>query len=100
MKYLALFATLVVSVGMVACKHAAAAASTVSVAITIFPTATQTVLPGGSITFTETVTNTTNTAVTWEVNGNAGGDASDGLISTAGACTASTCVYTAPSAVI
>ena len=75
-------------------------ASTVSVAITIFPTATQTVLPGGSITFTETVTNTTNTAVTWEVNGNAGGDASDGLISTAGACTASTCVYTAPSAVI
>src|SRR5579862_8665566 len=93
MKYLALFATLVVSVGMVACKHAAAAASTLTVAITIFPTATQTVLPGGSFTFTETVTNTTNTAVTWEVDGNVGGDATDGLISTTG-------VYTAPSAVI
>ncbi len=93
MKYLALFATLVISMGMVACKHAAAAVTTVPVAITIFPTATQTVLPGGSVTFTETVTNTTNTAVTWEVNGNVGEDASDGLISTTG-------VYTAPSAVI
>ena len=85
MKYLALFATLAISMGMVACKHAAAAASTVPVAITIFPTATQTVLPGGSVTFTETVTNTTNTAVTWEVDGNVGGRRhATGLISTSG----------------
>jgi hypothetical protein len=94
MKYLALFATLVISMGVVACKKAAAPATTPPVvAITIFPTATQMVLPSGTINFSETVTNTTNTAVTWEVNGNLGGDTTDGLISTTG-------VYTAPSAVI
>ncbi len=90
MKHLALFATLVISMGVVACHKAAAPASTLPVAITIFPTATQTVLPGATITFTETVTNTTNTAVTWEVNGNVGGDITVGTISTTG-------LYTAPS---
>jgi hypothetical protein len=90
MKYLALLATLAISMGSVACKKSAAAASTVPVVITIFPTATQTVLPGGTLTFTETVTNTTNTAVTWEVNGAAGGSLTTGTISTTG-------VYTAPS---
>jgi len=106
MKYLALFATLVIFMGVIGCHSAAAPASTLPVAVTIFPTATQTVLPGATITFTETVTNTTNTAVTWEVNGNDGGDATVGLICAAGAgpctassgaCTAATCVYTAPS---
>jgi putative Ig domain-containing protein len=94
MKYLALFATLVISMGIVACKKAAPPASTApAVVVTIFPTATQTVLPGKTITFTETVTNTANTAVTWEVNGNVGGDTLDGTISTTG-------VYTAPTSVI
>jgi hypothetical protein len=91
MKYLALLATLGISLGAVACHSAAAPASTVPVTIAIFPTATQTVLPGGTISFTATVSNTTNTTVTWEVQGNVNGDATDGLISTSG-------VYTAPSA--
>ena len=91
MKYLALFATLAISMGMFACGKAAATTSTAPVvAVTIFPTATQTVLPGGTITFTGTVTNTTNTAVTWEVRGTVGGDTTIGTISTTG-------VYTAPS---
>lgn len=34
--------------------------------------------------FTATVTGTTNTAVTWQVNGVAGGNSTDGVISTAG----------------
>jgi hypothetical protein len=42
--------------------------------------------------FTATVTNTTNTAVTWQVNGVTGGDSSHGTISSSG-------LYTAPSAV-
>ncbi|PYU08713.1 MAG: hypothetical protein DMG34_01220 [Acidobacteria bacterium] len=42
--------------------------------------------------FTATVTNTTNTAVTWQVNGVTGGDSTHGTISASG-------LYTAPSAV-
>src|SRR5580693_3149127 len=84
MKYLALLATLAISVGAVACKKAAATTATVPVAISIFPTATQTVLPGGSITFSSTVSNTSNTTVNWEVNSNVGGDADTGTITTAG----------------
>ena len=48
-----------------------------------------TVLLGNQLTFTATVTNTTDTAVTWSVNGVTGGTASAGTITTSG-------VYTAP----
>src|SRR6266404_1747022 len=47
---------------------------------------------GGTQTFTATVTNTANKAVTWQVNGIAGGNTSVGTISTTG-------VYTAPATV-
>ena len=47
---------------------------------------------GGSQSFTATVSNTTNTNVTWQVNGVAGGNSTVGTVSSAGA-------YTAPSAV-
>src|SRR2546430_12626961 len=47
---------------------------------------------GGTQTFTATVTNTTNKAVTWQVNGITGGNTSVGTISTTG-------VYTAPATV-
>ena len=47
------------------------------------------VLLGNTLPFTATVTNATNTAVNWSVNGIAGGNAALGTISTAG-------VYTAP----
>ena len=43
----------------------------------------------GTQTFTATVTNTPNTAVTWDVNGVAGGNSTVGTISAAG-------VYSAP----
>ena len=91
MKYLALLATLALSLGTVACKKTAAAAAALPITVAIFPTATQSVLPGGTVTFTSTVANNANTAVNWEVNNNVGGDATTGTISTAG-------VYTAPSA--
>jgi serine protease len=47
---------------------------------------------GASQTFTDLVSNTSNTTVTWEVNGVAGGNSSVGTITAAG-------VYTAPSSV-
>ena len=53
---------------------------------------TVTLLAAASQTFTATVTNTTNTAVTWSVNGVVGGSAATGTITTAG-------VFTAPATV-
>ncbi|MGH9486045.1 MAG: hypothetical protein ACRD04_00440 [Terriglobales bacterium] len=58
------------------------------VAVAINPTTAQLTL-GATQTFTVTVSNTANTAVTWSVNGTAGGSASLGTISPGG-------VYTAP----
>jgi serine protease len=54
--------------------------------------ATVSVKAGASQAFTATLTNTTNTAVTWQVNGTAGGSAATGMISAAG-------LYTAPASV-
>ncbi|SRR5579872_384571 len=62
-----------------------------SVTITISPTSA-TVATGAQQQFTATVTGTTNTGVSWQVNGTAGGDSTDGTISNAG-------LYLAPSSV-
>ena len=66
--------------------------STIRVAVS--PT-TATIAAGDSSTFTANVTGTTNTAVTWEVNGIAGGDITDGFI-VPGAGNGNTATYTAP----
>jgi len=59
-----------------------------SIGITVTPT-TGSVLLGSSQTLTATVTNSTNTSVTWSVNGVPEGSAAGGTITTGG-------VYTAP----
>jgi hypothetical protein len=59
-----------------------------TVAITISPTSA-TVLAGGTQQFQASVTGSTDTSVTWQVNGVAGGSAQSGTISTTG-------LYTAP----
>jgi hypothetical protein len=61
------------------------------VSISISP-GTASVAIGASQTFTATVQKTSNTAVTWQVNGATGGSASTGTISTSG-------VFTAPATV-
>ena len=61
------------------------------VSVTISP-ASATVAAGGTQQFTATVENTSNTAVTWQVNGVTGGNATVGTISSSG-------LYTAPGAV-
>jgi DNA-binding beta-propeller fold protein YncE len=66
--------------------------STIRVAIS--PTSA-TIAPGDSFTLTANVTSTTNTAVTWEVNGIAGGDVTDGFIVPGGG-NGNTATYTAP----
>src|SRR5580658_994033 len=66
--------------------------STIRVAIT---PSTATIAPGDSVTLTANVTSTTNTAVTWEVNGTAGGDVTDGFIVPGGG-NGNTATYTAP----
>jgi serine protease len=67
-------------------------ASAMPVAVTISPTTASVQSGNGTQKFTATITNTSNTAVTWSVNGIAGGNATVGMISTAG-------VYTAPASV-
>ena len=62
-----------------------------STPVTVSP-ASVTLAPGKTQQFTATVTGTTNSAVTWEVNGTAGGSAATGTISTTG-------FYAAPSTV-
>jgi hypothetical protein len=61
------------------------------VSVTISPTSA-TVTAGGTQQFTATVQNASNTAVTWQVNGVAGGNATVGTISSSG-------LYTAPATV-
>ena len=94
MRHVALLLALAISMGTVACKKSAAAATPApAVSITISLTATQTLLANQTVAFTATVSNTTNAAVTWQVNGVVGGDIADGTISTTG-------LYTAPANII
>ena len=65
--------------------------SSTAVTITLSPTSAS-VNTGVTQQFTATVTNSTNTAVTWEVNGAVGGTNTVGFISTTG-------LYTAPNVV-
>jgi DNA-binding beta-propeller fold protein YncE len=58
------------------------------VRVTVNP-ATATIAPGDAYQFSATVAGTSNTAVTWEVDGTAGGSVADGLITADG-------LYTAP----
>jgi hypothetical protein len=67
------------------------AAAPNSVQVSVSPSSA-TVATGGAQQFTATVTGTTNTAVTWSVNGIAGGNPAVGTISASG-------LYTAPATV-
>src|SRR6185312_8631475 len=77
-----------VSVANANFQAAAAITLTAAVGLTIAP-ASATVDAGASLQFTATVANATDTAVTWSVNGVAGGAAATGTISASG-------LYTAP----
>jgi parallel beta-helix repeat protein len=72
-----------------------------STTVTILPAITVTISPllpsvsvGGQQQFTATVQNTSNTAVTWQVDGVTGGNTTTGTISAAGLYTAPTSVLT------
>jgi hypothetical protein len=69
------------------------------VSITISP-ATATVPAGLTAHFTATVSNASNTAVTWQVNGTTGGDATVGTINSSGLYTAPTTVPDPPTVTV
>ncbi len=73
---------------LAACGSKKSSTSTTAVTLAISPTSAS-VTTGLTQQFTITVTNTTNTAVTWSVNGVVGGNQTVGFISSAG-------LYTAP----
>jgi hypothetical protein len=77
--------------GMFGCSGSSTTQTPVPVSITISPTSA-TVVAGSTQQFMATVQNTSNTAVTWQVNGVTGGNATVGTISSAG-------LYTAPAVV-
>ncbi|MBZ5629362.1 MAG: hypothetical protein LAO06_10920, partial [Acidobacteriia bacterium] len=82
------FAFLVTLAG---CGKSSSSTSTTSVTVVITPN-TATVNTGATQQFTATVGNTTNTAVSWSVNGVTGGNQTVGFISSSG-------LYTAPNTV-
>jgi DNA-binding beta-propeller fold protein YncE len=67
---------------------------TAGVQVAVSPTSA-TIAPGDTYTFSANVTGTTNTAVTWEVNGVAGGSVTTGFI-VPGAGNGNTATYGAP----
>src|SRR5437870_3372823 len=75
----------------VGCAGVSTTPATISVSVTISPTSA-TVADGGTQQFSAVVQNTSNTAVTWQVNGVTGGNATVGTISSSG-------LYTAPGVV-
>src|SRR5438874_1801147 len=75
----------------VGCAGVSTTPTPISVSVTISPILA-TVAAGGTQQFSAVVQNTSNTAVTWQVNGVTGGNATVGAISSSG-------LYTAPGVV-
>ena len=78
------------------CGGGKSSTTSTTVAVTISPT-TASIAGGATQQFTATVTPSTNTAVTWQVNGENGGDAVIGTVSTSGLYTAPTVLPTTTS---
>src|SRR5690349_7260497 len=72
--------------------------SIAQVSVTISPSVT-TLATMATQSFTATVSGSTNTAVTWQVNGISGGSSANGQVSTTVLGTANEALYLAPSAV-
>ena len=81
--------TLVMLFAMLIVGHSPSAAT---IKISLTPTTASVPAGTGTQTFIATVTGSTNTAVTWQVNNTTGGTTATGKISTSG-------VYTAPATV-
>src|SRR5438034_1297840 len=83
------FLLIAVAVALAACAGPDSAVTPISVQVT---PATASVQTGQAQRFTATVTNTSNTAVTWQVNNVTGGNSTAGTISATGLFTAPTTV--------
>lgn len=92
LKFVSVFAAFGVSTVLSGCSQSSGTFTTTpppppQIQVTISPPS-GTVLLGNTQTFRASVTNTTNTGVSWSVNGITGGSAALGIISTAGTYTA------------
>jgi hypothetical protein len=81
-------ALLIPGLAVVLCLNSCGGSTPPSITVMVTPAST-TVSPGRQKQFSATVTGTTNTAVTWQVNGTVGGNSTVGTITTTG-------LYTAP----
>jgi hypothetical protein len=81
------FAVMGLFLGMIACGGGGGSSPVITIVISA-PSTTATV--GTALQFTATVTGTTDTAVTWQVNGVPGGTAATGTISASGSYLATT----------
>src|SRR5208337_4665218 len=71
--------------------------STAQAAITLkLTSSSSTVVLGGAVTLTATVTGTTNTALDWYVNGVVNGSSAQGTLTACTTVAPLTCTYTAP----
>jgi len=86
-----LISCLAISLFLSSCGGGTAPPPPPPITITVLP-ASANVSPGASQQFTATVTGTTNTAVTWQVNGATGGNSTVGTITNTG-------FYTAPGSI-
>ena len=93
MKRIASAVVCIVSAFLAGCGSGSSTNTTVTVSVT---PATATVIPATTQQFTATVSNTSNTAVTWAVNGVGGGDSTNGTISASGLYTAPATIPTTP----
>ncbi|HZU22582.1 MAG TPA: hypothetical protein VE998_07085 [Terriglobales bacterium] len=80
-----------------ACGGGSSSTATITVSVT---PATATVVPGKTQQFTANVQNTSNTAVTWAVNGVSGGNSTTGTISGSGLYTAPDTIPTTPNVTV
>jgi hypothetical protein len=78
--------------GLASCGGGGGGAADLPVTVTVSPASASVQAPGGTQAFSAAVANATNSAVTWQVGGVSGGNATLGTISGAG-------LYSAPAAV-
>ena len=84
---------------LAACGGSSSSTSSTAVTLAITPTSAS-VTTGATQQFTVTVTNTTNPALTWSVNGVVGGTQTVGFISSAGLFTAPNTVPSTPTVTV
>jgi Protein of unknown function (DUF3443) len=81
---------------MIGCGGSSSGSSSTTITVSVLPATVTNATPGAQTQFTATVSGTSNTAVSWQVNGVSGGSSSVGTISSSGDYTAPTTIPSSP----